>query len=158
MHTHTCIHTHTHANITQVHRCSCMHTHTHTHTHARAHTHTFTQTHTHTHTCVYIHPNTQGRKRSYFSDWNSTGKWNILQDNLLNCLFRSVKEFVRRVISSLWSSLPLLVFGAGRLLAVKATDYHEHVSEYGVHWNFFFTLAIVKVCYAIVLPLSLIHI
>ena len=50
------------------------------------------------------------------------------------------------MISSLQSSLPLLVFGAGRLLAVKATDYHEHVSEYGVHWNFFFTLVIVKVC------------
>ncbi|KAK7492916.1 hypothetical protein BaRGS_00015863 [Batillaria attramentaria] len=58
---------------------------------------------------------------------------------------RSVKDLVRRVIKSLQSSLPLLVFGVGRLLAVKGTDYHEHVTEYGVHWNFFFTLAVVKV-------------
>ncbi|KAK7100665.1 phosphatidylinositol-glycan biosynthesis class W protein-like [Littorina saxatilis] len=58
---------------------------------------------------------------------------------------QSAKEFVHRAIRSVQSSLPLLVFGFGRLIAVKGTDYHEHVTEYGVHWNFFFTLAIVKV-------------
>lgn len=41
--------------------------------------------------------------------------------------------------------LPLLVFGLLRLMSVKSTGYQEHVTEYGVHWNFFFTIVAVRV-------------
>ncbi|XP_002130403.2 glucosaminyl-phosphatidylinositol-acyltransferase PIGW-like [Ciona intestinalis] len=58
----------------------------------------------------------------------------------------------------LFSSWPLFLFGFLRLASVKLSGYHEHVSEYGVHWNFFFTLAMVKVLATVILfifPLEL---
>ena len=64
---------------------------------------------------------------------------------LLFLIFRSFRDRLMSVVKAVKSSGPLLVIGFIRLLSVKSTGYQEHVSEYGVHWNFFFTLATVKV-------------
>lgn len=55
---------------------------------------------------------------------------------------------IKKQLQSVW---PLVVLGMGRLVSVKMTGYQEHVTEYGVHWNFFFTLAVVRVVASVVL-------
>ncbi|KAH8682099.1 GWT1-domain-containing protein [Xylariales sp. PMI_506] len=55
---------------------------------------------------------------------------------------RTGTSLVRRLLHSLRHALPLLVLGVIRTLSVKGLDYAEHVTEYGVHWNFFFTLGL----------------
>jgi phosphatidylinositol glycan class W len=59
------------------------------------------------------------------------------------------QDLVKVVLQTVKNTLPLIVLGVGRLVAVKSTDYQEHTSEYGVHWNFFFTLAAVSILVAL---------
>jgi len=52
---------------------------------------------------------------------------------------RSTCTTFRRIVG-LW---PILLLGCVRLVALWGIDYHVPTSEYGVHWNFFFTIAVV---------------
>ena len=47
--------------------------------------------------------------------------------------------------SGLQRTAAVFLLGVGRLCAVRLLGYHEHVSEYGVHWNFFLSLGCVWV-------------
>lgn len=50
----------------------------------------------------------------------------------------------RKIITSVQSSFTVFCLGIGRLVLVKLIGYQEHVSEYGVHWNFFVTLSLLQ--------------
>lgn len=63
-----------------------------------------------------------------------------------NCVPSSIREYFMSLLRLFNRRiLVFIIFGLIRMASVKATDYHSHVSEYGVHWNFFFTMAAVKV-------------
>ncbi|NXF80296.1 PIGW protein, partial [Sclerurus mexicanus] len=64
------------------------------------------------------------------------------------CVTQPKFSNLARQFFSVW---PLISLGVGRLLSVKSIEYHEHTSEYGVHWNFFFTLAFVRLAASLLL-------
>ncbi|PKI46873.1 hypothetical protein CRG98_032684 [Punica granatum] len=47
--------------------------------------------------------------------------------------------------AALRTTNPLILLGFGRLITTSGVDYQVHVGEYGMHWNFFFTLAAVSI-------------
>jgi phosphatidylinositol glycan class W len=55
-------------------------------------------------------------------------------------LTKQPQPMLKTMLASIRSALPILVLGFTRLLLTKGVNYQEHNSEYGLHWNFFFTL------------------
>lgn len=55
-----------------------------------------------------------------------------------------------RFLISTRHSLPLIVLGLIRMYGVKGMDLAEHTTEFGIHWNFFFTLALLPPSMALV--------
>ncbi|KAI0764344.1 GWT1-domain-containing protein [Trametes elegans] len=58
-----------------------------------------------------------------------------------------------KLTSVLRKCSPVLLLGLFRTISVKGTEYPEHVTEYGVHWNFFITLALIPILQVLLHPL-----
>lgn len=67
----------------------------------------------------------------------------VLANSLVSRHARGIS--IVNLTSSLRSSTPLIFLGLVRLISTSSVDYQVHVGEYGVHWNFFFTLASVTI-------------
>lgn len=61
---------------------------------------------------------------------------------LIDSFYGTHTPLVPSLVKSFKQSFSVLALGIIRLIAVKALDYQEHVTEYGVHWNFFMTLGL----------------
>lgn len=66
---------------------------------------------------------------------------------------RKQVALIFRLANALRAAMPVLILGFARLWSVKAVDYAEHVSEYGVHWNFFFTTGLLPIAMALADPI-----
>ncbi|KAF9925732.1 Glucosaminyl phosphatidylinositol (GlcN-PI) nositol acylation protein [Linnemannia zychae] len=60
-------------------------------------------------------------------------------------LKKETMPFGKQMMIALRTSIPLLILGLGRYISTKGVDYQEHVTEYGMHWNFFFTLGFLPI-------------
>ena len=75
-------------------------------------------------------------------------------------LKRTKKERFQHIIKSVKISIPVVVLGLIRMFVTKGINYQvitvplffladlfeqEHATEYGIHWNFFFTLGLIPV-------------
>lgn len=58
---------------------------------------------------------------------------------------------------SIIDSFPLLALGGARFFVTKEANYHVPVSEYGIHWNFFITLAVTKIVSSLILKIVQVH-
>lgn len=69
--------------------------------------------------------------------------------------FNEVKvSYAAKLLKTLKSTFTVLVLGLLRLFFVKNLEYQEHVTEYGVHWNFFITLVLVGPLSVLLEPLT----
>nr|XP_018260994.1 uncharacterized protein I303_06711 [Kwoniella dejecticola CBS 10117]OBR83152.1 hypothetical protein I303_06711 [Kwoniella dejecticola CBS 10117] len=63
------------------------------------------------------------------------------------------RDHNKNIFRAIKKAAPTLMLGFVRLLMVKGIEYPEHMTEYGVHWNFFFTIGLLPIFGVLVRPL-----
>ncbi|KAL1437741.1 hypothetical protein MTO96_048606 [Rhipicephalus appendiculatus] len=66
-------------------------------------------------------------------------------------------ERLKNVCKAMRGSVALVILGMVRLFMVTVLNYQNPVHEYGVHWNFFFTLASTRILTSLVYATVTIH-
>lgn len=65
----------------------------------------------------------------------------------------NIKSYFKIIKTNAIKALPVLVLGIVRFVSVKKLEYQEHVTEYGIHWNFFITLGMLPILTGVLDPL-----
>ncbi|XP_054250413.1 phosphatidylinositol-glycan biosynthesis class W protein [Indicator indicator] len=104
------------------------------------------------------YPRRYAKAETYGTGVMDLGVGAFIFGNALVCPEVRNKSYIRQpkfssLAKQVFSIWPLIFLGIGRLLSVKSLEYHEHTSEYGVHWNFFFTLAFVRLAASLLLAI-----
>lgn len=55
------------------------------------------------------------------------------------------KSFLTELIQAITGNLGVCLGASVRFVLLKGIDYHDHVTEWGTHWNFFLTIACLNV-------------
>ncbi|KAG2540438.1 hypothetical protein PVAP13_9NG553600 [Panicum virgatum] len=96
-----------------------------------------------------IFPRCYAKVETYGSGIMDLGVGSFLVANAL--VSRQARNITSMSFRSALSSIsPLVFLGFARIISTLGVDYQVHVGEYGVHWNFFFTLAAVSILTSIV--------
>lgn len=96
-----------------------------------------------------IYPRKYAKTETYGTSLMDLGVGSfVLVNSLVSRQARNVSSMNWK--TALQSTSPLIILGFVRLVTTAGVDYQVHVGEYGVHWNFFFTLAAVSILTSII--------
>ena len=63
---------------------------------------------------------------------------------------RQNNNFLKELIHSVFGNLAVCLAASVRFILLTSIDYHDHVTEWGTHWNFYLTIAVLNVFFVFV--------
>ena len=62
-----------------------------------------------------------------------------------------MRKFLQDILESIRNIAFPLIVGSLRFFVISDLDYQEHASEWGIHWNFYTTVAIIGMLQTLVI-------